>query len=328
MTAASEVRSEHTISSVICRRFRVGLREACNLFAFRDPKSEESMSTQHIARFDSGSRQSDDRVLPEVRVAAVFVIAILILAVAVLYFNPDQTDTHFAWTIKPALTAMAMGAGYMMGIYFFARVAFLSRWHYATVGFLPITAFTIWMLLATILHWDRFNHGAFAFTLWTAIYILTPMLVPFLWFRNKGTDPGDAAGEVQVPIIARKAVAVLGIAFVIVTGVCFIVPDVLIAIFPWKLTPLTARVVAGWMSFPGIGGLMLAREPRWSSWRLVVEAAFVGMVFFLLAIPRGWNDLIPTNPLTWVLLIVLVGSVIGIPVLYAFMQQQRVADSR
>jgi len=272
---------------------------------------------------NSGSRPRDDRVLPEVRAVAVFVIFILILAVIVLYFMPDTTDTNFAWTIKPTLTAMAMGAGYIMGIYFFARVTFLKRWHYATVGYLPITMFTIWMLLATLLHLDRFNQSAFAFYFWLVIYIITPILVPFLWFRNRVTDPGLTANEFQVPIIARRIAGVIGVAFTLFFILCFLFPDVLIGIFPWKLTPLTARVIAGWLSFPGIGGLMLAREPRWSSWRLVIEAAYVGIVFFLLAVPRAWNDLVQGNPLTWVLLIALLGSLILVPALYLFMERQK-----
>lgn len=266
----------------------------------------------------------DDRVLPEVRATAVLVIFILILAVSVLYLMPDKTDAYFAWTIKPNLTAMAMGAGYLMGIYFFARVTFLSRWHYATVGFLPITMFTIWMLLATFLHFDRFNQGTLAFTLWTVVYILTPLLVPALWLRNRLTDPGITPNEIQVPGVARRIAGIVGIAFILVFIACFIAPDLLIAIFPWKLTPLTARVIAGWLSFPGIGGVMLAREPRWSSWRLVIEAAYVGIVFFLLAIPRAWNDLNLGNPLTWVLLAALLASLLLVPALYGWMERRKI----
>jgi hypothetical protein len=282
------------------------------------------MSTQTIGRADSDVQPRDDRVLPEVRGAAIFVIVILLLAVWALYLNPDKTNQYFSWTIKPSLTALAIGAGYIMGIYFFARVATMPRWHYATVGFLPITAFTIWMFLATILHWERFNQGTLAFTVWTVVYIITPILVPFLWLRNRGTDPGYLPGEVQVPLMLRRAAGVMGVGFVFIGVLCFLIPNLLIAVYPWMLTPLTARVIAGWMSFPGIGGLMLAREPRWSSWRLVVEAAFVEIAFFLLALPRAWNDLIPTNPLTWVLLVVCISSLIGVPFLYYSMEHKKV----
>src|SRR5438132_10241839 len=123
----------------------------------------------------------DDRILLTTRIIAVGVISILALAVLALYLFPDFTDQNFAWTILPRMMAMAIGAGYLMGAFFFVRVLTSSRWHHVAAGFLPITAFTIGMGLATILHWDRFHQGDYHAILWAVTYAITPFLVPFIW---------------------------------------------------------------------------------------------------------------------------------------------------
>src|SRR5438034_4272681 len=140
------------------------------------------MTTQTVPSAHTSDLVRDDRVLPLTRLVALGVILILLLAVLSLYLFPDFTDQNFAWTILPRMTAMAMGAGYLMGAYFFARVLTGSRWHHFAAGYLPITAFTIGIALATILHLERFHQGQFNASLWELLYSITPFLVPCIWY--------------------------------------------------------------------------------------------------------------------------------------------------
>ena len=55
--------------------------------------------------------------------------------------------------------AIFMGSGYGAGAYFFARVAAAQRWHPAAAGVLSAALFAALMLVVTLIHWDRFNHG-------------------------------------------------------------------------------------------------------------------------------------------------------------------------
>ncbi len=267
---------------------------------------------------DARPLSPDDRVLLATRLVAAFVIFILVLAVWVLYLRPDETDQFFAWTIKPRMTSLAMGAGYAMGAYFFARVLLSPRWHRASLGFLPITVFTIFMLLATVLHWDRFHQGTISFMLWTVVYVITPFLVPFIWLRNRAADPGTPEpGDLIVPPLVRQAAGIAGAAVTLFGIFIFIVPDLAIRIWPWQLTPLTARVLAGWLMLPGIGGLVLAREMRWSGgWRLMVESVTLGAVLFFIGVARAWSDWQFTNPLNGVILAALVLSLVLMVLLY------------
>ena len=152
-----------------------------------------------------------DRVLPLTRWVAAFIIVVLIVAFVILYLLPNDTGRYFAWTIKPHMTAFIMGAGYIAGAYFFFRVLTTERWHEVALGFLPITTFTTFMLIATILHWDRFNHGHISFLAWVVLYVITPVLIPYLWWLNKSADPGILApDDVRVPARVRQVLGIAG----------------------------------------------------------------------------------------------------------------------
>jgi hypothetical protein len=138
---------------------------------------------------DHGHARTDEIFL-FTKIAAFFVVLILISGSVILYLFPDNTDRLFAWTINPRMTPLVMGAGYAAGAFFFLRTILAKRWHHVGLGILPITIFSAAMGIATLLHWDRFNHQHITFVLWTITYIVTPFLIPFIWLRNRVTDPG------------------------------------------------------------------------------------------------------------------------------------------
>jgi predicted MFS family arabinose efflux permease len=80
--------------------------------------------------------------------------------------------------VQPTITPLIMGAGYIAGAYFFVRVARETRWHRIQVGFLPVTAFTLFMAIGTFNHLDRFATAHVAFWIWVGLYVATPVLVP------------------------------------------------------------------------------------------------------------------------------------------------------
>jgi hypothetical protein len=266
----------------------------------------------------------DDRILIEVRAIAAFVIFILLLAFVILYIFPENTAIWFSWTVKPNLTPMLMGAGYLAGAFFFFRVLTEQSWHRVQLGFLPITSFTILMLLATLLHWDRFHQGALAFYLWTAVYILTPLLVPFLWWRNRVADPGNADSlDYQLPKRVRQMLAMVSCCGIIVSLILFAFPDLFIGISPWTLTPLTARVGAGWVVLASATVLSIASDPRWSAARNLVQAGMIGIALMLLAFLRAWADLNQANVLTWLFIAAFAFLLINFAIIHLTLDARR-----
>jgi hypothetical protein len=158
------------------------------------------------------------------------------------------------------------------------------------------------MLLATILHWDRFHRGALNFYSWTVIYVITPFLVPFLWWRNQQTGVTDLEEQdVHFSPIVQSALKMIGSAGALVFVIVFMKPTLLIATAPWKLTPLTARVFAGWSILTLCSVASLGFDGRWSATRTLMESAMVGIALCLLALPRMWGDFNPANPMTYAL---------------------------
>ncbi len=243
---------------------------------------------------------NDDRIFLFTRLVAGGVIMVLLLAFIALYIFPSHTDIDFAWTIVPRTSAILIGAGYTAGAYFFLRLVAGRKWHQVQVGFLPITAFTIFMLAATLLHWSRFHQGTFNFYLWTVIYAITPLLVPLVWWHNrKVSSPGLEEDDFRFSLSVRRGLGIAAIAGLLVFLLVFIRPVILISIAAWKLTELTARIFAGWSILTFSTILSIALDGRWSSTRILLESAIVALGLTLLSLPRIWTDLDPAKPITY-----------------------------
>lgn len=227
----------------------------------------------------------DDRLLPETRWVCLALVPILGAAWLLLWALPGSTDELWAWPIVPEETAIFMGAAYGAGALLFARAAAEGRWHTLAPVLLPVAAFATLMTLATFLHWDRFDHGAPLFYVWTGVYVVSP-LVALLWLRNRGADPGPATVGAGVPGTLRVLSAAAGLALSAAGAVFFIDPQTAIDVWPWDLTELTARVVASFLVQAGLIAIALARDSRRSGWRLLVQAGVVGAVLLLVGALR------------------------------------------
>lgn len=266
----------------------------------------------------------DDRILPEVRWLAVLIIPFLVAASILLYIWPNDTDKLFAWTIKPSMTPMMLAAAYLGGIYFFTRAALAKRWHLVKLGFLPVTTFAALLGIATLLHWDRFNHSHISFFTWVALYFTTPFLVFAAWLHNRMTDPGTAEpNEVVIPQVIRLFIAIIGVITLAVSLQLFLQPALMIGLWPWMLTPLTARVVGAMFALPGVVGLGIALEQRWSAARIILEAQAFSIVMILIAAVRAWNDFKQSNLSSWLFIGGLSFLLLALAALYVSIELHR-----
>ena len=259
----------------------------------------------------------DDAVLPAMRVVAVVVVAVLLPALVILWGLPSRTADLWAWTIKPDLTPIFMGAGYGAGAYFFSRVYRTPRWHEVSVGVISAAVFALLMLGTTLIHYDKFNHGdaptlaAIAFYGWTSVYILSPWVVAYLWWRNQRTDPRTPEpGEALVPPTVRLVARVVAAGALVAAAVILISPQVAIDNWGWNLTPLTARVIGCFTAQVGTGFLMLSFDPRWSSWRILVQTFLIAVGLLLVGAARAWDAFDTGALLTWGYLAGLAGGAV------------------
>jgi hypothetical protein len=220
------------------------------------------------------------------RWVAGMIVLILADAAQLLLFYPGRTQDLFAWHIEPETTAMMLGSAYVAGGYFFARVLFGAPWERVASGFPPVILF-VWMAsAATVLHLDRFNHDSLPFAAWIGVYAVTTIGVPLIYVRNRRRAP-RAESSVRSGRRVRIAVAGAGGAVGLAGLLAFVSPDAAIDVWPWTLTPLTARIVAAVIALYGAVWVSVAADGTLAGARIPLEAHAVGLAFLLLALARG-----------------------------------------
>jgi hypothetical protein len=249
----------------------------------------------------AAERVQDDRVLPGTRWLSLFIAPFLVVAFVLLYLFPGETERLWAWTITPTMTPMVLASAYLGGAYYFVRALRIRRWSTIAAGLPPVTVFAGLLGVATVLHWDRFNHGHPAFWLWTFLYATAPFLVAWAYVTNRRYAAAATEDEERVGAAARGVAALAGVLALGWGAVMFVVPAWVIPIWPWSLTPLTCRVL-GAIFCLGIAGLWIAADPRWVSVHLMLQVAAIMLTLILVAALRARSELAFDKPVTWVFL--------------------------
>ena len=261
----------------------------------------------------------DDRVLPLTRGVSLAIIPFLVVAFAVLYPFPHDTGRLFAWPVKPTITPMILASVYLGGAYFFLRAATARQWHTVKGGFVPVGTFATLMGVATILHWGKFTHSHVAFWLWAGLYFSTPFLVFWVWWANRRRDRPATSAELLIPVRVSRVIAVLGALSVLTALFLFLFPGRAVAVWPWMLTPLTARVMGAIFAL-GIAGLGAMADRRWSSARILLQVAALMLALILVAAARASGELDPSNVMTWLIGAGFAAVLAAIAVLYLRMR--------
>lgn len=248
-----------------------------------------------------GSATASDRVLPPTRILSIVIVPFLLVAFVVLYFFPSAHDTAnlFAWKIVPTFTPMLLASVYLGGSYFFVRAARAAQWHQVEGGFVSVGCFATLMGIATIVHWDKFIHNNVAFWLWAGLYFTTPFLVFGVWFLNRRKESVATSDDLLLSPLAAMVIGVIGFAAAASSAFLFLFPKTAIRIWPWLLTPLTARVTGAIFAL-GVAGLGAFADKRWTSARILLQVAGFMLTLILIAVVRAHPEFDTTRPLTWV----------------------------
>jgi hypothetical protein len=261
----------------------------------------------------------DDRVLAYTRVLSMVILPFLLVAFVLLFFFPGDTKTLFAWTITPTMTPMVLASAYLGGAYFFLRVRSEPRWNAVKSGFLSVALFAGLLGVATIVHWDKFNHGHIAFWLWAGLYFTAPFLVLAAWVANRRYASPARVDEARLSTAARWVVAIIGLVALIQGIVMSLNPTQVLGIWPWTLTPLTCRVI-GAIFCLGSAGIAVLADPRWTTIRLMLQVETLMVALMLIAAVRARAELDTGRPLTWLMLGGFVAVLLGSAYLWYSME--------
>ena len=233
------------------------------------------------------------------------IIQCFLAAFFVLWFLILPADgKYFAWPVVPELTALFLGAGFILRSYFGYHLWrdkywYTLRWSmngdFAFLGTLFVT--TWWH--ASEMNWnvEGVSDGLRIFSLviahvWVLAYTFEPLTVFLLHPRDKDAYapvPSNLSeGEIQ-PVMKNALVATffLGAAF---WAILFISPEFANTRWPWELNPFDSRIMSAWFAGASVWSVTMYFMKDWAEIKVGVRALmlfiFGELIVWIIASPR------------------------------------------
>jgi len=221
--------------------------------------------------------------------AAFFVLWFLIL---------PQQGKYFAWAVVPELTALFLGAGFILRSYFGYHLWrdkywYTVRWSmFGDYAFLSVLFITTWWHVSEM-NWELqgTSSGLRIFSLvithvWVLAYTFEPLTVFLLHPRESEAeapiDPGLSEGELLPPLkTVLVAMFYLGAAF---WALLFFTPEFANTRWPWALNPFDARIMSAWFAGVAVWSITMYFMKDWVEVKMGVRA----ILFFLVGLLGVW----------------------------------------
>jgi hypothetical protein len=196
----------------------------------------------------------------ELRALLWFFASLALGAGVLLYVLSGNTDDTFSWTIKPPLTAAFLGGAYWAAFVLFAWSALQSFWVRTRPFVLPVTVIAVLLLAATLIHDDKFHKDSLFGWFWIVAYVAVPPLLALALWRQHRVPP---VPEPPRERLAQPLRAVLVFEALVLAGAgvsLFVAPSSADSLWPWTLTPLTARAIGAFVAGFGAAAAQAAWE--------------------------------------------------------------------
>jgi hypothetical protein len=219
---------------------------------------------------------------PQVRAGLVAIASVIFWLGLSLFVFPAETETLFAWTIEPPLTAAFLGASYWASTTLAAACARERDWVRARAFAAPYLIAGVVLLVVTFVHIDRFHMDAVTGWAWLVLYAIFPPAVVLLLLRQVAVPGDEPPRDAPMPRALVLAHGVFGGALAVLGAALVIAPTTADALWPWPLTPLTGRAIGTFVLAQGVLALAVCREHDWGRVRpamlqqLVVGALQLG----------------------------------------------------
>ncbi len=100
------------------------------------------------------------------------------------------------------------------------------------------------------------------------------------------------------------------------------------SLWPWKLTPLTARALGGLFALTSAEEVSIALDAQWSAARMSLQSQLIALAAIDLAIVFSWGDFNQVSPLTWVFVGGLLFLFVVLALLTAWFEVRRLKRRR
>lgn len=233
-----------------------------------------------------------------------------------LYLLSTRTESFFAWTIHPPLTAAFLGAAYWSS----CALEFLASrervWAHGRIAVPAVLLFTALTLVVTLFHLDVFHfdspgwHTRAGTWAWLIVYATVPVIMGILLLIQRGLPGDDPPRLAPLPAWARGLL--YGQATImILPGLALLLATASTApLWPWELKPLAARAFGAWLLSIGVAAAHAAWENDWQRIRPFVVSYLLLGGLQLVALVRFAGDVAWNRPTAWLYVLFLL-SILG-----------------
>ncbi|HXF00437.1 MAG TPA: hypothetical protein VN458_08840 [Solirubrobacterales bacterium] len=163
-----------------------------------------------------------------------------------LFVGAADTDRFFSWTIDPPLTAAFLGAAYWAAMVLLAWAAGQRSWARARTALPAVFTIAVLLVVATVIHLDRFHHDLFG-RFWEAVYlVVVPLLAYLTWSQVRRSGPAEDECR-PLPGWLRAVLCVQALGMLALGVALFAAPVGASSLWPWALTPLTGRAIGAFL---------------------------------------------------------------------------------
>ena len=201
------------------------------------------------------------------RVAFFVFSALALIAGIQLFVMSGHTDEFFSWTIEPPLTAAFLGALYWAALVLILWAATRETWAEARPTAYPVLVIAVLLLIATIVHIDRFHLDSLFGWFWVVVYAAVCPLLLILYALQLREPGADLKGSRSLPLPLRLALGAEAAALLGAGAVLFLAPGTAADLWPWTLTPLTSRAMGAFVLGIGVTAAIAVRENDLDSFR-------------------------------------------------------------
>jgi hypothetical protein len=244
------------------------------------------------------------------------------------------TGIYFAWPVKPALTAMFMGAGFLLRSYFGFHLWREKDWYklrwsiagdYVFLGVLFIT--TWWHIDEMNWHLTGVSSGLRLFSfiiahVWILAYTFEPLTIYLLKPRMPEANAPVPDHLSEGPVLPVMRTALLAF-FYIGAGIAallFFNTDFSNMRWPWELNPFDSRIMAAWPAACAVWSITMYRMKDWAEIKIGVRSIllFVFALFVIWIFTFSGYDPARKNGLTFG----LGTGVLSAMLIYAYWKQE------
>jgi hypothetical protein len=171
------------------------------------------------------------------------------------------------------------------------------------------------LLVATLLHLDRFDTDSpvfitwFAAWAWIVVYVVAPPLVLLLIWQQLRVPGITPPRQYPLPNPVHTVLLIISAVTIAPAIVFVIAPEVINPIWPWMLTPLTGRAVGAWLAAVGSTTAVMWWENDFVRLWLTALAVWIFGALQLLAMVRFADTVNWSNPVAWVLVILWIAMI-------------------